>query len=257
MTWGDAIGTKSSIFGLMKIGVVREGKVPPDQRVPLTPAQCADLKQLYPEVELVVESSDVRRIADDEYRQEGVEVVTSLEGCDVLLGVKEVPVDELIPDSTYLFFSHTTSSSPTTPNPSRHRGQAHQTHRLRTSSAPTARGHWVWSVAGIVGRTTLWAWGLRHKTFTLPGHDCADMKNGRGHNRAPEQMKICWTGGGRVGMGAHELGRPQLEVHSDAFGKRSTRPCSRIDVVTTARRDGGAFHMQGFIADPQDTRARS
>ena len=92
MTWGDAIGSKSSIFGPMKIGVVREGKVPPDQRVPLTPAQCAELKQLYPKVDLVVESSDVRRIADDEYRQQGVEVVTSLEGCDVLLGVKEVPV---------------------------------------------------------------------------------------------------------------------------------------------------------------------
>ena len=51
----------------MKIGIVREGKVPPDQRVPLTPDQCAELKRLYPEVELVVESSDVRRIKDEEY----------------------------------------------------------------------------------------------------------------------------------------------------------------------------------------------
>ena len=93
----------------MKIGVVREGKVPPDQRVPLTPAQCAELKRLYPEVELVVEASEVRRITDDEYREEGIEVVDTLVGadCDVLLGVKEVPLDQLIPDTTYLFFSHT------------------------------------------------------------------------------------------------------------------------------------------------------
>ena len=77
----------------MKIGVVREGKVPPDQRVPRTPAQCAELKRLYPEVELVVESSDVRRITDDEYRAEGIDVVQELDGCDVLLGVKEVPVE--------------------------------------------------------------------------------------------------------------------------------------------------------------------
>ena len=62
----------------MKIGVVREGKVPPDQRVPLTPAQCAELKRLYPEVELVVEASEVRRITDDEYREEGIEVVDTL-----------------------------------------------------------------------------------------------------------------------------------------------------------------------------------
>ena len=98
----------------MKIGVVREGKVPPDQRVPLTPAQCAELKRLYPEVELVVEASEVRRITDDEYREEGIEVVDTLVGadCDVLLGVKEVPLDQLIPDTTYLFFSHTYKLQP-------------------------------------------------------------------------------------------------------------------------------------------------
>ena len=96
----------------MKIGVLREGKVPPDQRVPLTPAQCADLKALYPEVELVVESSGVRRIQDEEYRALGVEVVSDMSDCDVLLGVKEVPVDELIADKTYLFFSHTYKLQP-------------------------------------------------------------------------------------------------------------------------------------------------
>ena len=29
----------------MKIGVIREGKVPPDSRVPLTPEQCAFLNK--------------------------------------------------------------------------------------------------------------------------------------------------------------------------------------------------------------------
>ena len=98
----------------MKIGVIREGKMPPDQRVPLTPEQCASLRKLYPTVELVVESSDVRRIADSEYEAAGIEVVPSLtnQGCDVLLGVKEVPVDQLISDTTYLFFSHTYKLQP-------------------------------------------------------------------------------------------------------------------------------------------------
>ena len=88
--------------------------MPPDQRVPLTPDQCAELKRLYPEVELVVESSDVRRIQDEEYSEAGIDVVNSLqdEGCDVLLGVKEVPTDELMEDTTYLFFSHTYKLQP-------------------------------------------------------------------------------------------------------------------------------------------------
>ena len=262
MTWGDAIGTKSSIFGLMKIGVVREGKVPPDHRVPLTPAQCADLKQLYPEVELVVESSDVRRIADDEYRQEGVEVVTSLEGCDVLLGVKEVPVDELIPDSTYLFFSHTYKLQPY--NAQLLRAIVDKRIRLidyeliKRANGTRVIGFGRW--AGIVGAYNgLRAWGLRHKTFTLPkAIDCADMKEMVGHAKGielPEQMKIVLTGGGRVGMGAHELltSLGIREVHSDAFLKEAFNEAvfTRIDVGDyNARRDGGAFDMQEFIADP-------
>ena len=246
----------------MKIGVVREGKVPPDQRVPLTPAQCADLKQLYPEVELVVESSDVRRIADDEYRQEGVEVVTSLEGCDVLLGVKEVPVDELIPDSTYLFFSHTYKLQPY--NAQLLRAIVDKRIRLidyeliKRANGTRVIGFGRW--AGIVGAYNgLRAWGLRHKTFTLPkAIDCADMKEMVGHAKGielPEQMKIVLTGGGRVGMGAHELltSLGIREVHSDAFLKEAFNEAvfTRIDVGDyNARRDGGAFDMQEFIADP-------
>ena len=262
MTWGDAIGTKSSIFGLMKIGVVREGKVPPDQRVPLTPAQCADLKQLYPEVELVVESSDVRRIADDEYRQEGVEVVTSLEGCDVLLGVKEVPVDELIPDSTYLFFSHTYKLQPYNAQLLRtivdKRIRLIDYELIKRANGTRVIGFGRW--AGIVGAYNgLRAWGLRHKTFTLPkAIDCADMKEMVGHAKGielPEQMKIVLTGGGRVGMGAHELltSLGIREVHRDAFLKEAFNEAvfTRIDVGDyNARRDGGAFDMQEFIADP-------
>jgi alanine dehydrogenase len=262
MTWGDAIGSKSSIFGPMKIGVVREGKVPPDQRVPLTPAQCAELKQLYPKVDLVVESSDVRRIADDEYRQQGVEVVTSLEGCDVLLGVKEVPVEELMPDSTYLFFSHTYKLQPYNAQLLRtivdKRIRLIDYELIKRANGTRVIGFGRW--AGIVGAYNgLRAWGLRHNTFTLPkAIDCADMKEIVGHAKGiklPEQMKIVLTGGGRVGMGAHELltSLGIREVHGDAFLKEAFNEAvfTRIDVGDyNARRDGGAFDMQEFIADP-------
>ena len=91
----------------MRIGIIREGKVPPDQRVPLTPEQCTQVLERFPYVELVVQPSQVRRITDQEYADCGVELNEDLSDCDVLFGVKEVPVDQLIPDKTYFFFSHT------------------------------------------------------------------------------------------------------------------------------------------------------
>src|SRR5690606_41221514 len=90
----------------MKIGIIREGKVPHDARVVLKPAQCAFLRK-NEGANLVVQASHVRCYTDDEYRDQGVPVVESVEDCDLLIGVKEVPIDQLIPDKTYFFFSHT------------------------------------------------------------------------------------------------------------------------------------------------------
>ena len=250
----------------MKIGVVREGKVPPDQRVPLTPAQCAELKRLYPEVELVVEASEVRRITDDEYREEGVEVVDTLvdAGCNVLLGVKEVPLDELIPDTTYLFFSHTYKLQPYNAKLLRtvvdKRIRLIDYELIKRASGKRVIGFGRW--AGIVGAySALRAWGLRHRSFNLPkAIECKDMKDMVGRAKAvdlPSDMKIVLTGGGRVGMGAHELltALGLREVHADAFLKEDFNEavCTRLDVEQyNARRDGKAFDMNDFISDPTE-----
>jgi alanine dehydrogenase len=90
----------------MKIGIIREGKVPSDNRVALTPRQCAFLMRNYA-VQIVVEPSPIRCYPDAEYVNEGVAVTNNLSDCDILLGIKEVPVTQLIPDKTYFFFSHT------------------------------------------------------------------------------------------------------------------------------------------------------
>ena len=250
----------------MKFGVVREGKVPPDQRVPLTPAQCAELKRLYPEVELVVEASEVRRITDDEYREEGIEVVDTLldAGCDVLLGVKEVPLDQLIPDTTYLFFSHTYKLQPYNAKLLRtvvdKRIRLIDYELIKRASGKRVIGFGRW--AGIVGAYNgLRAWGLRNGSFALPrAIDCEDMKDMVGHAKAvdlPSDMKIVLTGGGRVGMGAHELltSLGLREVHADAFLKEDFNEAvfTRLDVGQyNARRDGRAFEMGQFIADPTE-----
>ena len=90
----------------VKIGIIREGKTPPDRRAPLTPEQCAEAMVELP-VRVVVQPSPVRCFKDEEYVGHGIHLQEDLSDCDVLLGIKEVPIDWLMPDKTYLFFSHT------------------------------------------------------------------------------------------------------------------------------------------------------
>ncbi|MBN1413698.1 MAG: hypothetical protein JW973_01255 [Bacteroidales bacterium] len=91
----------------MIIGILRETKTPADNRVPLTPKQCRQLEDLYPDVHVFVQPSVVRCFRDTEYEQEGIRVKEDLDECDVLLGVKEVQPQYLLYGKTYLFFSHT------------------------------------------------------------------------------------------------------------------------------------------------------
>lgn len=92
---------------MLVIGLIREGKVPADNRVALTPAQCKWLLKHYPEVRILVQSSPNRCFSDAEYTHAGIEVVEDLSACNLLLGIKEVPVHMLLAGKTYLFFSHT------------------------------------------------------------------------------------------------------------------------------------------------------
>jgi len=96
----------------MLIGLIREGKVPADSRVALTPAQCKWMHLNRKDVRVIVQQSSHRCYSDKEYEQAGVEVVEDMSGCDILLGIKEVPVDQLIANKTYLFFSHTKKMQP-------------------------------------------------------------------------------------------------------------------------------------------------
>lgn len=91
----------------MKIALIREFKTPPDERVALTPAQAAELMKVFPGTEVLVESSATRCFTDAEYEAVGVKVQEDVSEADIMLAIKEVPVDHLIAGKTYLFFSHT------------------------------------------------------------------------------------------------------------------------------------------------------
>ena len=96
---------------MLKIGLIREGKTPPDNRVALTPVQCKWIQQNMP-VQIKVQHSETRCYKDREYGDAGIEVEEDMSNCDVLLGIKEVPVDMLVPGRIYLFFSHTKKMQP-------------------------------------------------------------------------------------------------------------------------------------------------
>src|ERR1700752_493456 len=91
----------------MRIGIVKEGKVPPDKRVPFTPLQSEEIEQRFSNVKIVVQTSDIRCFKDQEYKDLDIEIAQDLSNCDILMGIKDVPIDKLIANKTYLFFSHT------------------------------------------------------------------------------------------------------------------------------------------------------
>src|SRR5438552_7284635 len=114
---GPEIGTQYYVFELscpkffanqlrmIRIGLIREGKIPADNRVALTPAQCKWIHQHGTEISIIAQSSPDRCFPDREYLAAGVQVTDQLNDCDILLGIKEVPPEQLIPEKTYLFFS--------------------------------------------------------------------------------------------------------------------------------------------------------
>ena len=89
------------------IGLIAEGKIPADNRVALTPAQCKWLRQHHSEIKITVQHSPNRCFSDKEYIDAGITISQSLVDCDIILGIKEVPADVLLDNKTYLFFSHT------------------------------------------------------------------------------------------------------------------------------------------------------
>lgn len=94
------------------LGLIREDKVPADNRVALTPAQCKWLLKHFPDVKIIVQSSPNRCYTDREYEMAGIPVAEDVACCDLLLGIKEVPAEKLLAGKTYLFFSHTKKLQP-------------------------------------------------------------------------------------------------------------------------------------------------
>ncbi len=97
---------------MITIGLIREGKIPADSRVALTPTQCKWIKKTHSDIKVLVQKSEVRCFTDGDYEAAGIVVVEDMSECDILLGIKEIPIEMLIPNKKYLFFSHTKKLQP-------------------------------------------------------------------------------------------------------------------------------------------------
>jgi saccharopine dehydrogenase (NAD+, L-lysine forming) len=210
----------------IKLGIIREGKVPPDKRVPLTPLQCAELQKRFPLVKVLVQPSEIRAIEDVEYANAGIELDADMSQCDVLMGVKEVPIAELIPNKTYFFFSHTFKKQPY--NRDLLRAILDKKIRLidyevlKDADGQRLIGFGRW--AGIVGvYNSFLTYGLKTKSYELkPAHQCFDRKDMEAEMskiKLANDFKLVLTGWGRVGLGAREVLQllPIQEVRPESF----------------------------------------
>lgn len=250
----------------MKIGLIREGKNPPDKRVPFTPLQVEEIQQRFPGVTVVCQKSEFRCFKDSEFRELEIVVVEDVSDCDILMGIKEVPIANLLDNKTYLFFSHTIKKQPY------NRGllQAILKKNIRLidyEALKDTQGNRLVAFgrfAGIVGAYNgLWAYGKRYHLFELRrAFECFDINDLKLEIRNVKlpPVKIILTGAGRVAKGAMET--------LDTAGIRKVNPVdfllkdyeeSVYVQLSSAdyheRIEGGHFNREEFHKNPEKYRS--
>lgn len=246
----------------MKLGILREGKTPPDKRVPLTPQQCIEVQKKFPNILIFVQPSDIRSFKDSEYEALGIPIKEDLSDCDILLGVKEVRIEDFIEGKTYLFFSHTIKK------------QEYNRKLLQTvlkkniqlidyetlTDIDGFRIIGFGRFAGLVGAYNGFrAFGLKNKLFDLkPAHKCDDLHEMYQQldaiNLPP--IKIAVTGNGRVAKGVLEIMNKMkiMRVSPEAYLNNQKLeqpiyvqllPCNYVK-----RKDEEAFDLIHFFNNP-------
>ncbi|MCF6181167.1 NAD(P)-dependent oxidoreductase [Lutibacter sp.] len=247
----------------MKIGIIKERKNPPDRRVVLVPKKCKELMLANPQLLIKVESSKDRFFTDEDYLNEGIEVVHDVSDCDVLLGVKEVPKANLIPNKKYFFFSHTIKKQ----SYNRTLLQEilsknielfdHETITNNQNVRLVAFGRY----AGIVGAYNGFrTYGLKFDLYNLPKaerlHDQLMLIHKLQKIKLPA-IKIVLTGKGRVSNGAKEMldGMGLKEVSVDEFLNQTFKEPVYVQINVldyNKRKDGKVINRNDFFNHPQE-----
>ena len=249
----------------LKVGLLREEKVPHDKRVPFTPEQCEMILHDFPEVKLVIQPSEWRAFKDEEYSQHGITLQEDLHDCDILMGIKEVPKDKLIEGKTYLFFSHTIKKQPH----NRSLLQAVLEKKITLvdyECLVDPNGNRVIGFgryAGIVGAYNgMMAYGKKYHLFDLKpanlSHDKKEIFSYLDQVHLPN-IKIVVTGGGRVANGACEtMGAMNIrKVTPYEFLNYSFREAVYVQLHSEdyyVSRDHSPFSAFDFHHEPQNYR---
>lgn len=245
----------------MKIGVIKERIFPPDRRVAFSPDCLMKIKELYPTVEIAVEASEIRQYSDQSYKESGIIVTDTIEDCDVLFGVKEVPVEYLIPNKRYFFFSHTIKKQKN----NRQLLQEILKKEIELfdyECVVNNEGKRVVGFgryAGIVGAyNALQLFGLKYELFKLPKASSLKDKNvlfQKLKRQFLPPIKIVVTGKGRVSSGVSEVFKAVKikEVKTQDFlNKNYSEPV--FTVLSSddyfERIDGSPFVKEDFYETP-------
>lgn len=248
---------------IIRLGIIKEGKTPPDKRVPFSPLQVVEIEQRYPHVKVVVQESPIRAFTDNEYREQGIEVAADVSDCDILMGIKEVPIPNLVPKKTYLFFSHTTKKQPYNKKllqaiiNNKIRLVDYEALKDKLNNRLVAFGRF----AGIVGAyNALLTYGKRYDLYTLrKASDCFDINDLKIELRKVKlaPIKIILTGGGRVAKGAMEtLDTAGIrKVNPKDFLANTYEESVYVQLGSAdyhAKKGGGLFNRDEFHQSPQN-----
>ena len=242
----------------MKIALIKETKIPVDNRVALAPGQVAELQRRFPQHQIVVQSSDIRAFSDEEYRAEGVTVVADVSDADILFGIKEAKIESLIPDKQYFFFGHIAKMQAYNRPLLQAFIQKHITfcdyeylvddNNIRVC----AFGWW----AGVVGvYYTLRGYGLKHGLYELPAPDrrfTLDRLLELLKGISLPTLKLLVTGAGRVSHGAQyvldNIGAHRLSEDAYLSGEpvEGLSYCVADVDRLVKRKDGASFSWDDF-----------
>lgn len=247
----------------MKFGIIKERKSTPDRRVVFTPDELARLKQLQQGISIKVESSEIRAFSDIEYRNMGIEVADDISDCEIFFGVKEVPIENLVPNKTYFFFSHTIKKQPY----NRKLLQAlleknidfydHETIVNEYNKRLIGFGKY----AGYVGAyNSIRAFGIKFELFKLPKAESLSGKSDLiAHLKrlVLPPIKIVNTGTGKVGIGVKEIldaiKIKEVSVENYLTKNYTQSVYTQIDVLDyNVRKDGQVLDFNDFFHNPKE-----
>jgi alpha-aminoadipic semialdehyde synthase len=278
------------MMAMNRIGIRRESKNRWERRAPLTPEHVLRLVNDH-EVEFTVQPSDLRTFPNEDYEKVGARIDEEINDVDLTLGIKEIPIPELIPKMKYMFFSHTI------------KGQEHNMAMLKKmmdlnctlidyEKITDEKGRrliffgWHAGVAGMID--TLWAIGRRFEwegvrnpfSSIMPAHQYGNLPNIREHISSvgrlistygiPYSMRpfvIGIAGAGNVSKGAQEILDllPVKEVNPVELPTLNKRKDSGTNIykvvlnewdMVEPKEQGLNFDLQDYYRNPDKYRTK-